>query len=525
MSTAHVESQPSPPPLRDSNVESSPVHTVNEEMTSKVPAKGLTPAPNGKTPTPQPRNTTLKEATAKSKAAIQVEGTPKTAQDASGAASQTQQGSSEGTPITAVPEKNVENDEIDDRLPPQENALPQEGSPQDVSLLQQEDLPQAMAFMGRDNRTKADEHGAENPNPSSNPVLPVVGAVGRVGDDDVDKLAAAQGSYESVDALGDAAEADCEPRVTGAGGGSVLGEEAVVMAEAAHAPSDSEVAPTDGLEGGSGEEGTIAGGAGGGGAATAGDAAVSGDVNGDDGDLVKGSEGVVAGAGAEGCITEGGMDGVEGKVDGTNSALLSGAAVEEKKSSTGDLKDEPVTPEECNLFVGDLARNLTEEKLQDAFQQFGKVLSVSIKRDRTTGKNLGYGFVKLSSHKEAVEAKKSMQGADLGGRCVRVGWAQKNTSLYVGGLEAGVTEEALTKEFSRFGPLEKELTSIKPNGKFGFVKFRYRVHAENAKRELNNRPAFNGLCPALKIEWNSIGSNSNPAAVAVAKETAAIGQA
>ncbi|CAM9648403.1 unnamed protein product, partial [Choristocarpus tenellus] len=42
-------------------------------------------------------------------------------------------------------------------------------------------------------------------------------------------------------------------------------------------------------------------------------------------------------------------------------------------ASTGDLKDEPVTPEECNLFVGDLARNLTEEKLEKAFAEYGRV--------------------------------------------------------------------------------------------------------------------------------------------------------
>lgn len=35
--------------------------------------------------------------------------------------------------------------------------------------------------------------------------------------------------------------------------------------------------------------------------------------------------------------------------------------------------------------------------------------------------------------------------------------------------------------------------------KFGFVKYRYRLHAEAAKKELNERPAFDGLCPSLEI--------------------------
>lgn len=50
---------------------------------------------------------------------------------------------------------------------------------------------------------------------------------------------------------------------------------------------------------------------------------------------------------------------------------------------------------------------------------------------------------------------------------MRVGWAQKNTSLNVGGLEAAggaITTEMLQREFAKFGPLDKELTAIKPGG-------------------------------------------------------------
>ncbi|CAN0300778.1 unnamed protein product, partial [Ectocarpus sp. 12 AP-2014] len=193
-----------------------------------------------------------------------------------------------------------------------------------------------------------------------------------------------------------------------------------------------------------------------------------------------------------------------------------------EEASTNSLKDDPGTPEECNLFVGDLARNLTEEKLEKAFALHGRVMSVSIKRDRATGKNLGYGFVKLSSHQEARAAKEAMQGVELGGRRVRVGWAQKNTSLYVGGLEGGaITTEMLVREFARFGPLDKELTTIKPGAKFGFVKYRYRLHAEAAKKELNGRPAFDGLCPSLEIEWNSVESSAQASETAGSEKSTA----
>ena len=49
-----------------------------------------------------------------------------------------------------------------------------------------------------------------------------------------------------------------------------------------------------------------------------------------------------------------------------------------KAASVTTLKDDPGTPEECNLFVGDLARNLTEEKLEKAFQQHGRVKHLAL---------------------------------------------------------------------------------------------------------------------------------------------------
>ncbi|CAM9963793.1 unnamed protein product, partial [Heterosigma akashiwo] len=55
----------------------------------------------------------------------------------------------------------------------------------------------------------------------------------------------------------------------------------------------------------------------------------------------------------------------------------------------------------CNIFVGDLAKGITEEQIEAAFSACGKVASVSIKRDKQTGKNLGYGFVRMCSKEEA----------------------------------------------------------------------------------------------------------------------------
>ena len=153
---------------------------------------------------------------------------------------------------------------------------------------------------------------------------------------------------------------------------------------------------------------------------------------------------------------------------------------------------------EATLFVGDLAKEVNELDLRRAFTEHGQVLSVDIKRDRRTRSSLGYGFVQYASRRcaaslavrptqarssagvaecaaparqrqsesgseagqgqrqgrvrvclappphpssacalprsEACQGKRAMQKCKLGSRTIRVGWAQKNTNLFVGDL-------------------------------------------------------------------------------------------
>lgn len=91
---------------------------------------------------------------------------------------------------------------------------------------------------------------------------------------------------------------------------------------------------------------------------------------------------------------------------------------------------------------------------------------VDIKRDKMTGRNLGYGFVQLATREQAMDAKERMDGADIQGRRIRVGWAQRNTMLFVGDLDQTITLEVLSDTFSRFGQLLDEHTYVR-SGKYG----------------------------------------------------------
>lgn len=74
----------------------------------------------------------------------------------------------------------------------------------------------------------------------------------------------------------------------------------------------------------------------------------------------------------------------------------------------------------ARLFVGNLAYSTTENDLQDHFAQAGKVVSVNILQDRTTGKSRGFGFVEMSSQEEANKAVELFHKKDFQGRPLTV---------------------------------------------------------------------------------------------------------
>ena len=57
-----------------------------------------------------------------------------------------------------------------------------------------------------------------------------------------------------------------------------------------------------------------------------------------------------------------------------------------------------------NIYVGNLSSDITEEDLQQAFEEFGQVTSVSLIKDKYTGESRGFGFVEMPGKAEAQAA-------------------------------------------------------------------------------------------------------------------------
>lgn len=80
-----------------------------------------------------------------------------------------------------------------------------------------------------------------------------------------------------------------------------------------------------------------------------------------------------------------------------------------------------------SIYVGNLAHAATEDDVREAFEAFGKVASVSIIKDRETGRPRGFAFVEMSDPNEANEAISQMNLKEIKGRAVTVNEARPKT--------------------------------------------------------------------------------------------------
>lgn len=229
---------------------------------------------------------------------------------------------------------------------------------------------------------------------------------------------------------------------------------------------------------------------------------------------------------------------------------------------------------EFSLFVGDVSPDVTDALLADCFRQrYPATRSAKVVTDAATGRSKGFGFVRFASGGERDEALHAMNGVVLCGRPMRISLAApkkttpppplagpgagigggmrpgaaaaaasayfhgggafmpsqgahhhqagldgavdpSNTTVFVGGLDAAVTEEELRSVFERFG----EMVYVKiPHGKnCGFVQFVHRHCAEAAIAGANGATVGR---QQVRLSWGR--SNSGRGAMAAAAAAAA----
>ncbi len=77
-----------------------------------------------------------------------------------------------------------------------------------------------------------------------------------------------------------------------------------------------------------------------------------------------------------------------------------------------------------SIYVGNLPWAVTEDELQQAFGQYGKVASVNIVKDRETGRPRGFAFVEMNDNTEAANAIANLNLTEIAGRSITVNEAR-----------------------------------------------------------------------------------------------------
>ncbi|XP_073447739.1 putative RNA-binding protein 15B [Aquarana catesbeiana] len=141
---------------------------------------------------------------------------------------------------------------------------------------------------------------------------------------------------------------------------------------------------------------------------------------------------------------------------GANYRLPSAAAA---AASSAANDDEQLAPEDDhratrNLFIGNLDHAVTEADLRRAFDKYGPIEEVVIKRP-ARNQGAAYAFLKFQNLDMAHRAKLAMSGRLLGRNYMKIGYGKPNpsTRLWVGGLGPSTSIAALAREFDRFGSI------------------------------------------------------------------------
>ncbi|KAF4922716.1 Polyadenylate-binding protein, cytoplasmic and nuclear [Colletotrichum viniferum] len=129
-----------------------------------------------------------------------------------------------------------------------------------------------------------------------------------------------------------------------------------------------------------------------------------------------------------------------------------------------------------NVYVKNIANEVTDDEFRDLFAAFGDVTSSSLARDNE-GKSRGFGFVNFTTHEAAAKAVEDLNNKDFRGQDLYVGRAQKKhereeelrksyeaarlekankyqgVNLYIKNLDDEVDDEKLRTLFADFGPI------------------------------------------------------------------------
>lgn len=180
--------------------------------------------------------------------------------------------------------------------------------------------------------------------------------------------------------------------------------------------------------------------------------------------------------------------------------------------------------EGTKLYIGNLPWSCDSQNLAEIFQDYGEVELVEIMYDRESGRSRGFGFITMATAEGADLACKGLNGAELGGRVIRVNYpevpkgnfgerrersprrefsgrrdfgssggrdmnAGSGNRLYVGNIPWSLDDAGLGRIFSNYGQVvDSKVVFDRESGRsrgFGFVTYSSQGEANTAISSLD----------------------------------------
>ncbi|MBT8386388.1 MAG: RNA-binding protein [Ignavibacteria bacterium] len=86
-----------------------------------------------------------------------------------------------------------------------------------------------------------------------------------------------------------------------------------------------------------------------------------------------------------------------------------------------------------NIYVGNIAQDVSEEELTNLFTEYGKVSSAKILRDMFTQESRGFGFVEMPGQSDGQKAIENLNTYELKGKKLVVNEARERRDRKGGG--------------------------------------------------------------------------------------------
>lgn len=143
-------------------------------------------------------------------------------------------------------------------------------------------------------------------------------------------------------------------------------------------------------------------------------------------------------------------------------------AAEEGRNAAEERRPPPVESDPIRdaktVFLSNLAYDVEEEQLQEAFKEVGTIEEVRLVKDYK-GRSKGFGYMVLSDQRD-VEAALKMDRTPVGGRPVFVSRCNERTNfkfqtgmeknkLFVKGIPTSISQKELEEIFGKYGTLKE----------------------------------------------------------------------